>query len=115
MFAFFAHPSSNRAEKAVPTEITQLDDRERCVTTLRVAGDMTIEDARLLERLSVNIRSETGHRILIDIADLSFLDSESAPFLRKLKARDGFEIEGMEIFLQNAINQAERRDSSRTD
>lgn len=92
----------------MPTEITQLDDNDRHSTTLRVKGDMTIDDARLLERIGDDIRSETGHRILIDIADLDLLDSESAPFLRRLNGSDGFEIEGIEIFLQKAVDQVER-------
>jgi anti-anti-sigma regulatory factor len=69
---------------------------------------MLIDDARVLETIGVGIRSETGNRISIDLADLDFLDSDSAPLLRRLNDLDGFEIQGVEIFLQSMINHAER-------
>lgn len=105
----------NRAEKEMPTEITQLDDQARGVTTLRVKGEMKIADALLLQRIAAGIHTETGNRIIIDIAELELLDSESAPFLRDLGEAEGFEIEGTEIFLQTAIDQAERRDRTTND
>lgn len=92
----------------MPTQITQIDNSSQGLTTLRVEGDMLIEDARILETIGVGIRSETGNRISIDLADLDFLDSDSAPLLRRLNELDGFEIQGVEIFLQSVVNQAER-------
>lgn len=92
----------------MPTQITQIDNSAQGLTTLRVEGDMLVEDARILETIGVRVRAETGNRIMIDLADLAFLDSESAPLLRRLNERDGFEIQGVEIFLQSLINQAER-------
>ena len=90
------------------TQINQVDDNERGVTTLRIEGDMLGDDARLLERIGLDIRSETGNEIIIDVADLDFLDSEAAPVLRHLEKLEGFSIQGMEIFLQTVINEVER-------
>lgn len=90
------------------TQINQIDDNERRITTLRVEGDMLGEDARLLERIGVEIRSETDNDIIVDVADLDFLDSDAAPILRRLDMLDGFSIQGMEIFLQTVINEVER-------
>ena len=92
----------------MPTKITQVDNSSEGLTTLRVEGDMLVEDARILESIGIRVRSETGNRIIIDLADLDFLDSESAPLLRRLNDLDGFEIQGVEIFLQSVVNQAER-------
>lgn len=90
------------------TQINQIDDNERGTTTLRIEGELLGEDARLLERIGASIRSETGNHIVIDVADLDFLDSEAAPILRHLEGLDGFSIQGMEIFLQTIINEVER-------
>ena len=90
------------------TQINQVDDNERGVTTLRIEGELLGDDARLLERIGHDIRSETGNEIIIDVADLDFLDSEAAPVLRHLEKLDGFSIQGMEIFLQTVINEVER-------
>ena len=90
------------------TQITQIDKPERNRTILRVEGDMLSEDARLIERIAVSAAIDTGHRISIDLADLSFMDSDAASVLRQMIERDGVEIEGIELFLQAAVDMAER-------
>ena len=90
------------------TQINQIDHDEIRTSTLRVEGEMFYEDAVLVERIAVEIRSETGNKVAIDLADLDFLDSDAAPILRRLAELDGFAIEGMEIFLQTAVDSVER-------
>ncbi len=93
------------------TQINQIDDNVNGRTILRVEGEMLGDDARLLERIGLEIRAETGNKVSIDLADLDFLDSEAAPILRRLDNLDGFIIQGMEIFLQTVVNEAERQTS----
>ncbi len=90
------------------TQITQIDNAESGLTTLRVEGDLLPDDARVIESIANGIRSDTGNRVLIDLADLDFLDSETAPLLRRLDELDGVDIQGVEIFLQTVVNQVER-------
>ncbi|MBX7055701.1 MAG: STAS domain-containing protein [Pyrinomonadaceae bacterium] len=92
----------------MPTQITQVDDDDRGVTIYRVEGEMFPEDVELITRLALEQRSEKGNSIVIDIADLDFIDSNSAPLLRRLESVHGFEITGSEIFLQNIVNAAEK-------
>ena len=91
------------------TTINQIEDIENGTIILRVAGSMELEDAVLLEKIALQIRAEVGKNVTIDLADLHFLDSESAPVLKKIEREGGFKIEGMEIFLQNVVNEAENR------
>ena len=93
----------------MPTHITQIDDSERRRTVLRVEGEMMLDDALLLERIASDIQIDLDTCVTIDLADLDFLDSESATVLRRLDSRTGFQIEGIETFLQTAINSAEKR------
>lgn len=93
----------------MPTRITQVEDTERGKTILRVEGSLTFEDAILLEKIAIDIRDTLQRNITLDLAEIDFLDSESAPILKKLSEEDGFELEGLEFFLQNAISQAERQ------
>ena len=88
------------------TQIRQIDDNDK--TILRVEGEMHHEDAVLLDRIAIGIRNDTGNSITIDLADLDFLDSEAAPILKRLSDLDGFAIDGIEIFLQAVVNDAER-------
>lgn len=90
----------------MPTQITQDESDGRMF--LRVEGEMLLDDALLLEKIANSVRDETDLPVVIDLADLDFLDSESAQVLRRLESNEDFEIFGMEIFLQSAVNSAER-------
>ena len=90
----------------MPTQITQRESNGR--TYLRVEGEMLVDDALLLERLADEIHEDSGAHVTVDLADLDFLDSDSAPILKRLETRSGVSIEGLEIFLQSAIDGAER-------
>lgn len=95
----------------MPTTITEIEDPERGKHILRVEGSMTGEDAILLEKIALDLREQNGRNFTLDLADLNFLDSESAPILKRMEREHGFEIEGMGIFLQNVINEVENRNS----
>lgn len=93
------------------TQIEQLDDAANGRTILRVSGELMHDDAVLIERIAKAISDERSGIVVIDLADLDFLDSDAAPILRRLSESDDFEIEGIEIFLQSSIDQAERLDT----
>ncbi len=90
------------------TQITQIDLSDERKTVLRVEGDMLLDDAVLVEKIATRINEKNGNQIVIDLADLDFIDSEAASVLKRLDDLDDFEIEGAEIFLQSAVNMAER-------
>lgn len=87
----------------MPTKITQVEDTERDKMMLRVEGEMFYDDAILLEKIALEMRAELGRNITLDLADLDFLDSESGSILKRMERDEGFELEGLEFFLQKAI------------
>ncbi|MEJ7624631.1 MAG: STAS domain-containing protein [Pyrinomonadaceae bacterium] len=91
------------------TQINQIDDPERRETIFRIEGEMFRADAELIGRIAADAHAASGHKIKIDLADLDFLDSESAGVLRKLGDDLVVEIIGTEIFLQSSVDKAERR------
>lgn len=93
----------------MPTKIVQIEDAERGKTILRVEGSMTKADALLLEKIALEMRGESKANLTIDLADLNFLDSESAPILKRMTSVHKFEIEGMMNFVQRAIDEIERK------
>jgi anti-anti-sigma regulatory factor len=93
----------------MPTSIKQIEDAERGKTILRVEGSMTAEDAALLEKIALSMREEIKRNLTIDLADLNFLDSDSAPILKRLEYEHNFEVEGLMIFLQKAVEENESR------
>ena len=93
----------------MPTEITQTDAPDAEVTILRVSGELMNGDAAVISQIASSIREDTGRLVVIDLADLDFLDSEAAPALRCLGEQEGITIEGVEVFIQSSIDQAERQ------
>lgn len=91
----------------MPTNITQIEDTERGKTILRVDGSLTFDDAVLLEKIALGLRGEIGRNITLDFADIHFMDSESAPVVKRLEREHGFEIEGLEYFLQRVVTETE--------
>ncbi len=92
----------------MPTKINQIDHSDSSTTSLRIEGEMFLEDAELLERIVLHLVNDRSRKVVIDLADLDFLDSEAAPFLKRLEDHEGVSIEGIEIFLQSVVNHVER-------
>jgi anti-anti-sigma regulatory factor len=96
----------------MPTNIIQIEDEERGKTILRVEGEMMLQDAILLEKIALGMRVQMDKNLTIDLAELDFLDSESAPVIKRLETEHNFEIEGLMIFLQKAVEENEQRNES---
>jgi anti-anti-sigma regulatory factor len=96
----------------MPTQITQIDDPSAHRTILRVSGSLTQADAELLERLCADLSEVSADRIIIDLAELDLMDSDSASVLSRIKDRFGVELEGVHLLVQNAIDVAERTASA---
>ncbi len=94
----------------MPTNITEIEDKERGKTILRVEGALEESDAILLEKIALDLREFNGKNLTIDLADLHFMDSDSAPIIKRLADKHGFEIEGLQIFLQNIVEETIKRE-----
>ncbi|MCV4939090.1 STAS domain-containing protein, partial [Escherichia coli] len=65
--------------QAMPTEITKKEASG--ITILSIRGEMSIDDAIILRRLVNDLLADDGKPIIVDIAEVAFIDSESAPIL----------------------------------
>ena len=92
----------------MPTSMRQVEDTERGKTLLHVEGNLLKDDAVLLEKIVHDMREQLNKNITIDLADLAFLDSESAPILKRIEREHGFELEGLEVFLQKDVAESEK-------
>lgn len=90
----------------MPTQITQTEYGTE--TRLKIEGELLYDDAVVIERVANQILDDAGGTVRIDLADIDFLDSEAASILARMQDGDTLIIDGMEIFLQTAINAAER-------
>ena len=85
-------------------EAEQIDAKE---TVLKVEGCLYVQDAELLEKICRDIKNDTGHGLRLDLADLSFLDSESASVLCRLKREQDVTLEGLHLFIAKVIELTE--------
>jgi anti-anti-sigma regulatory factor len=74
---------------------------------LKVEGSLYLEDAELLERICRDVKAQTGRRLCLDLADISFLDSESATVLCRLKREQNVTLEGLHLFTAKVIELTE--------
>lgn len=97
----------------MPTRITQFDAPEQDSTVLKVEGSLYLADAQVLERLCCDIGQDSGRAITLDLADISFIDSESAAVLSRLKRERGVRLEGLHLFVQKIIELADLTEDAR--
>jgi anti-anti-sigma regulatory factor len=90
------------------SRITQVNGHPEKTMTLRVEGSLHLADAELLESTYLELRAKHDGNIAIDLAGTSFLDSDSASVLCRLKER-GVELIGLHYFVQQLIQAAEKQ------
>ncbi|SRR5216683_2587544 len=74
---------------------------------LRVEGTLYRRDAELLERICRDLANQTKKGITLDLANISFLDSDSAAVLCSLKRELGVSLEGLHLFIEKVVELAE--------
>jgi len=74
---------------------------------LKVQGSLYLEDAELLEKICRDVQGDTGCQLKLDLADLAFLDSESAFVLCRLKREQGVILDGLHLFIAKVIELTE--------
>jgi anti-anti-sigma regulatory factor len=94
----------------MPTRITQVGGQEGANRRLKVEGTLTLADAELLAGICDELREQSDSGISVDLADITFLDSNSASVLCRLK-RQGISLEGLDLFVQKVVELAEKTGS----
>jgi anti-anti-sigma factor len=74
-----------------------------CGIVLKVEGSLYLQDAELLEQICRDIGNQTGRNLILDLKDLSFLDSESASVLCRLRRQQHVTLEGVHLFIAKVI------------
>ena len=82
-------------------------DVESQKTVLKVEGTLYLKDAELLEKICRDVAVQTGRPITLDLASISFIDSDSAAVLCRLKREQGVRLEGLHLFIGNVVELAE--------
>ena len=78
-------------------------------TTLLVEGQLRLEEAGLLKDICARILAETNRQMVINLAGITFLDSDSAFLLIELK-KQGAILEDLDFFIRRVIEWAESQE-----
>jgi len=82
-------------------------DIESQATVLKVEGTLRLKDTELLERICREVAGQTERPVTLDLANISFLDSESAAVLCRMKREQGIKLEGLHLFVGKVVELAE--------
>ena len=82
-------------------------DTETAATVFKVEGTLYQRDAELLEKICRDVATQTGRAVTLELAGLSFLDSESASVLCRMKHEQGVRLEGLHLFIEKVVELAE--------
>lgn len=96
----------------MPIRITQVENAKSNAAVLKVEGSLYLADAELLEKVCRDVGSQTGRSVTLDLAGLSFLDSDSASLLCRLKREQGVGLEGLQLFIEKVVELAEESEKA---
>jgi anti-anti-sigma regulatory factor len=85
---------------------------ESQTTVLKVEGTLHLKDTELLEKICRDVAGETNRPVTLDLASISFIDSESASVLCRMKREQGVRLEGLHLFIGKVVELAEESEKT---
>ena len=76
-------------------------------TVFKVEGTLHLRDAELLEKICRDVRNQTKRPVTLELAGLSYLDSDSAAVLCRMKREQNVRLEGLHLFIGKVVELAE--------
>ncbi len=76
-------------------------------TVFKVEGMLCLRDAELLERICRDVVNQTKRPVTLELAELNYLDSDSAAVLCRMKREQGVRLEGLRLFIEKVVELAE--------
>ena len=76
-------------------------------TVFKVEGTLHLKDAQLLEKICRDVGSQTGRPVTLELAGLSYVDSDSAAVLCRMKREQNVSLEGLHLFIEKVVELTE--------
>ena len=93
-------PDRSRSES--PTRDTGI-----ATTVFKVEGSLYLRDAELLEKICRDVGNQTKRPVTLELAELSYLDSDSAAVLCRMKRELNVSLEGLHLFIEKVVELTE--------
>jgi anti-anti-sigma regulatory factor len=81
-------------------------------TVFKVEGTLHLQDAELLEKICRDVCSQTKRPVTLELAGLSYLDSESAAVLCRMKREQNVRLEGLHLFIEKVVELTEESEKA---
>jgi anti-anti-sigma regulatory factor len=76
-------------------------------TVFKVEGTLYLRDAELLEKICRDVVNQTKRPVTLELAGLSYLDSDSAAVLCRMKRELNVSLEGLHLFIEKVVELTE--------
>lgn len=81
-------------------------------TVFKVEGTLYLRDAELLEKICRDVCSQTKRPVTLELAGLSYLDSDSAAVLCRMKREQNVNLEGLHLFIEKVVELTEESEKA---
>ena len=92
--------NGNRPDSFQPDSIT-------IPTVFKVEGTLYLRDAELLEKICRDVGNQTKRPVTLELAGLSYLDSDSAAVLCRMRREQNVNLEGLHLFIEKVVELTE--------
>jgi ABC-type transporter Mla MlaB component len=88
-------------------------DTANVPTVFKVEGTLYLRDAELLEKICRDVGNQTKRPVTLELAGLSYLDSDSAAVLCRMKREQNVNLEGLHLFIEKVVELTEESEKAR--
>src|SRR6266481_2265946 len=76
-------------------------------TVFKVEGTLHLQDAELLEKICRDVGNQTKRPVTLELDGLSYLDSDSAAVLCRMKREQNVSLKGLHLFIEKVVELTE--------
>src|SRR6266403_3100188 len=73
----------------------------------KVEGTLHLQDAELLEKICRDVGNQTKRPVTLELDGLSYLDSDSAAVLCRMKREQNVSLKGLHLFIEKVVELTE--------
>src|SRR6266576_3498810 len=97
--------NGDQPDSSHPESVTR--DPSTVPTVFKVEGTLRLQDAELLEKICRDFGNQTKRPVTLELDGLSYLDSDSAAVLCRMKREQNVRLEGLHLFVEKVVELTE--------
>src|SRR5260370_19207409 len=102
--------NGDQPDSSHPESVTR--DPGTVPTVFTVEGTLHLQDAELLEKICRDVGNQTQRPVTLELAGLSYLDSESAAVLCRMKREQNVSLKGLHLFVEKVVELTEESEKA---